>query len=72
MGRTRRSGNTADEALPLQLHIVGPQKGVGPFFRRRALAAGAGRSGRLSFLGATPLITMQPSCECRPSTSSVT
>jgi hypothetical protein len=36
MGRTRRSGNTAGEALPLQLHIAGPQKGVGPFSRRRA------------------------------------
>jgi hypothetical protein len=31
MGRTRRSGSTAGEALLLQLHIVGPQKGVGPF-----------------------------------------
>ena len=55
MGATRRSGNTAGEALPLQLHIVGPQKGVGPFFRRRALAGGADRSGRPSFLEATPL-----------------
>jgi hypothetical protein len=31
MGRTRRSGSTAGEALPLQLHIAGPQKGVGRF-----------------------------------------
>jgi hypothetical protein len=30
---------TADEALLLQLHIVGPQKSAGPFFRRRAQAA---------------------------------
>ena len=29
MRRTRRSGSTAGEALPLQLHIAGPQKGVG-------------------------------------------
>jgi hypothetical protein len=42
MGTTRRSGNTAGEALPLQFHIVGPQKSVGPFFGRRALAPGAG------------------------------
>jgi hypothetical protein len=32
MRRTRRSGNTAGEALPLQLHIAGPQKGAGSFF----------------------------------------
>ena len=31
MGRTRRSGNTAGEALPLQFHIAGLQKGVGSF-----------------------------------------
>jgi hypothetical protein len=37
MRRTRRSGSTAGEALLLQLHIAGPQKGVGPFSRRRAL-----------------------------------
>jgi hypothetical protein len=47
MGTTRRSGNTAGEALPLQFHIVGPQESVGPFFGRRALApvraTGAGR-----------------------------
>ena len=27
MGRTRRSGHTAGEALPLQLHTAGPHKG---------------------------------------------
>lgn len=30
MRMTRRSGQTAGEALPLQFHIVGSQKGVGP------------------------------------------
>jgi hypothetical protein len=35
MGATRRSGNTAGEALPLQLHIAGPQKGVGSLSRRQ-------------------------------------
>jgi hypothetical protein len=49
MRRTRRSGSTAGEALPLQLHIAGPQKGVGPFSRGRALVAGAGsRASRCS------------------------
>jgi hypothetical protein len=48
MRRTRRSGNTAGEALLLQLHIAGPQKGVGSFSGRRALAAYAGRSHRPS------------------------
>jgi hypothetical protein len=43
MGKTRRSGQTAGEAMPLQLHIAGPQKGVGSFSRRHALAACAGR-----------------------------
>jgi hypothetical protein len=33
MGRTRRSAHTAGEALPLQLHIAGPQKGVRSFSR---------------------------------------
>jgi hypothetical protein len=36
MRRTRRSGQTAGEALPLQFHIVGSQKGAGPLNRRRA------------------------------------
>ena len=29
MRRTRRSGSTAGEALPLQFHIAGPQKSAG-------------------------------------------
>jgi hypothetical protein len=37
MRRTRHSGRTAGEALLLQLHIAGPQKGAGSFSRRRAL-----------------------------------
>jgi len=36
MGKTRRSGNTADEALRMQFHIAGSQKGVGSFSRRHA------------------------------------
>jgi hypothetical protein len=39
MGKTRRSGRTAGEALPLQLHIAGPQKGVGSFSCRVGFAA---------------------------------
>ena len=35
MGKARRSGRTAGETLPLQLHIAGPQKGVGPLSRTR-------------------------------------
>jgi hypothetical protein len=53
MRRTRRSGSTAGEALPLQLHIAGPQKGVGPFSRGRALAACAGHCYRPSLPPAT-------------------
>jgi hypothetical protein len=54
MGRTRRSGHTAGEALPLQLHIAGlTTVGVGSFSRRRALAACAGRSRRPSMSAAT-------------------
>ena len=53
MRRTRRSGSTAGEALPLQLHIAGPQKGVGPFLRGRALAACAGHCHRPSLPPAT-------------------
>ena len=48
MGRTRRSGSTAGEALPLQLHIAGPQKGVGSVSlswpaSRQTLAQAGGR-----------------------------
>jgi len=40
MGRTRRSGHTAGEALPLHLHIAGNKKGVGSFSPRRAPGPG--------------------------------
>jgi hypothetical protein len=53
MGRTRRSGHTADEALPLQLHIVGLQKSVGPISCRLALATHAGRGRRPPIPAAT-------------------
>ncbi len=46
MGRTRRSGRTAGEALPLQLHIAGSQKGVGPFSNGVPPLPAQGRSHR--------------------------
>jgi hypothetical protein len=63
MGRIRRSGHTAGEALPLQLHIAGPQKGVGSFCRCRAFAPCVGRSRRPSILAGhavgRPMLSVQ-------------
>jgi hypothetical protein len=55
MGRTRRSGRTAGEALLLQLHIAGSQKGVGPFSNRRASVACAWPQPQTVPPGAMPL-----------------
>jgi hypothetical protein len=49
MRKTRRSGLTASEAQPLQLHIAGPQKGVGSLSVGRPLAARAGCGHRRPF-----------------------